>query len=89
MNVNGIKVLWAGDVNGDGVIRYTGGDNDRDPILVRVGGLVPTSTVSGYFEEDVNMDGTVKYTGQNNDRDPILPNIGGVVPTNTRIQQLP
>ena len=82
-------VLWPGDVNFDGVVRYTGQDNDRDPVLQAIGGVVPTNTVSGYRSEDVDMDGTVRYTGQNNDRDPILQTIGGVVPTNTRNEQLP
>jgi uncharacterized delta-60 repeat protein len=82
-------VLWAGDVNHDGQLKYTGENNDRDPILSRIGGVLPTATATGYHAEDVNLDGTVKYTGEGNDRDPILQNIGGTVPTNTREGQLP
>lgn len=85
----GTRLLWAGDVTFDGVVKYTGLNNDRDPILSTIGGSIPTNTVSGYHSADVNMDGTVKYTGLNNDRDPILQNIGGAVPTNTRGQQVP
>ncbi len=88
-NVNGTMVMWAGNTARDALIKYTGASNDRDPILVRIGGTVPTNTVSGYFIEDVNMDGKVKYTGVANDRDPILVNIGGTVPTNTLSEQLP
>ncbi|MBK7945294.1 MAG: hypothetical protein IPJ85_08310 [Flavobacteriales bacterium] len=66
-----------------------GDPNDRDPILSRIGGSVPTNTVNGYFVEDVDMNGSVRYTGDPNDRDPILVNIGGSVPTNVRMQQLP
>jgi DNA-binding beta-propeller fold protein YncE len=84
-----IAALWAGDVSGDGVLRYTNTGNDRDPILVRIGGSVPTATTNGYYPEDVNLDGVVRYTNANNDRDPILVNIGGAVPTNTRTEQLP
>ena len=83
------RMLWAGDVDHDGSLRYIGQDNDRDPILVAIGGSVPTSTVSGYKLEDVNLDGVVRYIGQDNDRDPILVNIGGSVPTNVRQEQLP
>ncbi len=83
------RMLWAGDVNQDGELKYTGQFNDRDPILVSIGGNVPTNSVSGYKLEDVNLDGVVKYTGQFNDRDPILVNIGGNVPTNVRQAQLP
>jgi hypothetical protein len=82
-------VLWAGDVNFDGMLRYTGQDNDRDPILAIIGGSVPTNTAVGYHGQDVNMDGLVRYTGEGNDRDPILQNIGGAVPTNVRLQQMP
>jgi glucose/arabinose dehydrogenase len=83
------QVLWAGNARSDNVLRYTGTNNDRDPILVAIGGVVPTNTISGYLPTDLNMDGTVKYTGTGNDRDLILQNIGGVVPTNTRTEQLP
>ncbi|MBK9196134.1 MAG: hypothetical protein IPO17_14400 [Flavobacteriales bacterium] len=31
------------DVNMDGVVKYVGADNDRDPILQNVGGSVPTN----------------------------------------------
>lgn len=65
---NGVQTLWSGDVNFDGTIKYTGTNNDRDPVLVRIGGSVPTNTANGYYNEDVNMDGVVKYTGLVNDR---------------------
>jgi hypothetical protein len=84
-----VQALWAGDVNFDGVVRYTGGDNDRDLVLQAVGGVVPTNTTTGYRQEDVNLDGVVRYTGGDNDRDLILQTIGGVVPTNTRVEQVP
>lgn len=83
------EALWSGDVNFDGTLRYVGQDNDRDPILVSIGGNVPTNTTTGYRQEDVNLDGVVRYVGTDNDRDPILVNIGGSVPTNTRAEQLP
>ena len=83
------QALWAGDVNFDGSLKYTGGSNDRDPILTDIGGGVPTNTLPGYHGSDVNMDGEAKYTGSDNDRDPILQNIGGSVPTNVRVEQLP
>jgi hypothetical protein len=87
--VVGTYMLWAGDVTFDGTIKYTGIDNDRDPILSSIGGVVPTNTITGYSSTDVNMDGTTKYTGLSNDRDIILQNIGGVVPTNVRMEQMP
>ncbi|MFT3885826.1 MAG: PKD domain-containing protein [Flavobacteriales bacterium] len=81
--------LWSGDVLRDGILRYTGAENDRDPILVDIGGRVPTAVVRGYYSSDIDLDGLVKYTGAGNDRDPILRNVGGIVPTATRSEQLP
>lgn len=91
--VGAVRLLWAGNVIVDSPgpiqLKYTGTNNDRDPILVAVGGTIPTNTVTGYRSQDVTMDGVTKYTGTSNDRDPILVNVGGTVPTNTRTEQLP
>lgn len=82
-------VLWGGNVRPDDRVIYSGQDNDRDLVLLAIGGSVATNTVTGYRPEDVNLDGVVKYTGEANDRDLILLNIGGSIPTQTRAQQLP
>lgn len=87
--VGGTMCLWAGDANANGVVKYTGSGNDRDLILLDIGGAVPTATISGYLATDLDMDGVVKYTGAGNDRDRILLNIGGTVATSTRTAQLP
>jgi len=74
--------MWAGDVTGDGQIKYIGSGNDRAPIFSLIGSLL--GTVNGYYKEDVNMDGVVKYMGSGNDRAIIFSNIGtllGVVTT--------
>ncbi len=65
-------VLWSGEANGNGQVRYTGVGNDRDPILNLVGGAQPNVLVTGYHRQDVNMDGQVKYTGAGHDRDRAL-----------------
>jgi hypothetical protein len=82
-------LLWGGNVLRDDRVKYSGSDNDRDLVLLSIGGVIATNTVTGYALEDVNMDGVVKYAGSTNDRDVILQNIGGVVPTQVRIEQLP
>jgi hypothetical protein len=84
--------LVGGDANFDGTLRYTGSNNDRDPILVRIGGAAPHNTVSGYYQEDLTMDGVVKYIGSGNDRDMVLYAITGganIPPTTIRVAQLP
>jgi hypothetical protein len=86
------RFMWPGNshwTTGTQSIKYTGSNNDRDPILTRIGGVTPTNTATGYYQEDVNLDGVVKYTGANNDRDPILTVVGGSEVTNTRTEQLP
>lgn len=88
-DISGTMVLISGNAKTDAFIKYTGTDNDRDPVLTAIGGSLPTNTVSGYLVEDVTMDGTVKYTGPGNDRDPVLVAIGGTLPTNTITEQLP
>ena len=87
--IAGTHVMWSGNTDFDGLLKYVGANNDRDPILVAIGGVVPTNTVNGYHPADVNMDGVVKYVGADNDRDPILQNVGGSVPTNVRAAQMP
>jgi hypothetical protein len=89
-NINGTMVLWPGDTDFNGTVRYTGAGNDRDVVLQAIGGTVPTNIVSNvYSPNDVNLDGNIMYTGQNNDRDVILQAIGGTAPTAVRTEQLP
>jgi len=85
---SGVYGLWAGDVSGNGVLKYMGSGNDRSPILTRIGGTSLTATVNGYFAEDVNMNGVVKYMGTGNDRSIILANVGGNL-TATKTTQVP
>jgi glucose/arabinose dehydrogenase len=86
---DGRMMLWAGDTARDGAVRYAGANNDRDPILVSIGGTIPTSVVGGYLMTDVDLDGFVKYAGAGNDRDKVLVTIGGLLPTAQRAAQLP
>ncbi|HMN04236.1 MAG TPA: M12 family metallo-peptidase [Flavobacteriales bacterium] len=84
----GVALLWMGNARLDDRVSYTGAQNDRDQLLMLIGGANPTATVQGYLQEDCNMDGSVRYTGTGNDRDPILVNTGAT-PTSFRTQQLP
>lgn len=85
----GVLLQWSGNTTLDALLKYVGMSNDRDPILIAIGGSVPTAVLNAYSVCDVNLDGNVKYAGAANDRDPILVNIGGTVPTNVRDEQLP
>ncbi|MCW5898017.1 MAG: DUF11 domain-containing protein [Flavobacteriales bacterium] len=87
--VDGTLVLWPGDANFNGEVKYTGAANDRDRVLVEVGGNVPSNVVPGYGGADINLDGDFKYVGESNDRDIVLQTIGGVVPTTVKVEQVP
>ncbi len=89
-SVAGTNALWPGDATGDGLVKYAGAGNDRDAVLLRLGGASPTSIIGGVYDvHDINLDGTIRYTGANNDRDIILQTIGGAVPTAVRVGQVP
>ena len=89
-DMGGAMALWPGDADFNGEVKYTGQDNDRDAVLITVGGATPTNVVNGtYHGTDVNLDGVVKYTGTDNDRDIILLTIGGTVPTAVKVEQVP
>jgi hypothetical protein len=81
--------MWAGDVNGNGQLKYNLGGNDRALILSRIGGTNINATVLGYYSEDVNLNGQVKYNLGSNDRAIILSNIGGSNINATRSTQVP
>ncbi len=87
---SGGHALWPGDATGDRVVKYAGADNDRDAVLLRLGGNTPTTVIVGAYDgHDINLDGIIRYTGANNDRDIILQTIGGSVPTAVRVGQVP
>jgi hypothetical protein len=87
--VGNTMLLWSGNTVLDNSVKYTGSQNDRDPILVNVGSTTPNNSVPGYHRDDTNLDGIVKYTGSGNDRDGILVNVGSTTPNNQRVEQLP
>jgi hypothetical protein len=86
---DGKRLLWSGNLRHDNVVKYAGSGNDRDPILLAIGGLVPTNVVSNVYDRlDLNLDGQISYAGAGNDRDPILVNLNSNV-LGQRFQQLP
>ncbi|MBU2930148.1 hemagglutinin protein [Winogradskyella psychrotolerans] len=67
---SGDMALWAGDVNGDGLINFSG---DINRVLVDIV-LFPSNNsfsssydfVDGYFQSDVFLDGNVSFANENN-----------------------
>lgn len=78
---NNTMALWAGNVNGDDIIQYSGTTPDVPSILSEVlndpGNFLnfPTYIVNGYNIHDINMDGKTQYTGTEPDSPFILQNI--------------
>lgn len=69
--INGVRVLWGGDANGNGKVSYNGGSNDREAILLKLG-FNTTGQNLTYQSEDVNMNAICTYNGGTNDRESIL-----------------
>ncbi|MCD4679632.1 MAG: PKD domain-containing protein [Bacteroidales bacterium] len=78
----GIFGMIAGDVNKDGILKYSGPANDRGPVLQYIvnesGSTSITTTVSGYSGEDITMDSIIKYSGSGNDPSVIIQNLVGL-----------
>ncbi|HSN07879.1 MAG TPA: hypothetical protein VLS85_02520 [Hanamia sp.] len=86
---DGKYVLWGGDVNMNGSLKYTGPGNDKDYMLSAILGGISTSQISGYSNGDLNMDGVVKYSSPNNDKDFLLSQVLSGIATNSLSQKLP
>ncbi|MBE0641146.1 MAG: hypothetical protein IH599_03870 [Bacteroidales bacterium] len=75
----GIRGLISGDINKDGILKYSGPSNDRTLILQRIttetGSTSIQTTVNGYFAEDLSMNGNIKYSGPGNDPSRIIQNL--------------
>jgi len=75
----GIYGMIGGDVNSDGILKYSGPNNDRGLVLQllvnQTGSTSITTTINGYYDEDISMDGTVKYSGPDNDPSIIIQNL--------------
>ncbi|WP_397362561.1 hemagglutinin protein [Olleya sp. R77988] len=78
---NGNLALWAGDVNDNGQIRFSGSDNDANIIKDDVlndpanGFSSVTHTVVGYNYMDVDLDGNGQFSGSDNDSNIIKDNV--------------
>jgi hypothetical protein len=84
-------LLWPGDANFDGRIKYLGANNDRDVVLATVGAATPQNIVSGvYHVADLNMNGDVRFEGSGNDTELILQSLPNPNVLHTvRVEQIP
>ncbi len=73
---NGVRMLWAGDANGDGAVKFSGANNDKNVVLGVVGLNNVTNIISGYNMADVNLSGTTTFSGVRNDKNVVLATVG-------------
>ncbi len=74
----GVYGMIGGDVNNNGVLKYSGPGNDRGLVLgatLATGGNLLTPGAPGYHITDVNLNTTVSYGNAGNDRSFIIENI--------------
>nr|WP_321227190.1 PKD domain-containing protein [uncultured Psychroserpens sp.] len=71
VNMNGTIAQWAGDLNSDGKIQFSGGSNDvntlKDFILENAAIPLLTLPVNGYYNADLNLTGSTKFSGPDNE----------------------
>jgi hypothetical protein len=79
-----VSMLYAGNVNGNTNVRYSGPGNDRVVILGDIGS--ESGTITGYLRSDVNLNRSARYSGPTNDRVFILSNVLGSVESGTKNQ---
>lgn len=72
--LNNIRLMWAGNTNGNNNVRFSGFQNDRAAILTDLNNN-ENNILSGYFRADLNMNGTVNYSDTNSDKSFLLENI--------------
>ena len=66
-------LMWAGNGNTNGTLRYAGAQNDETVLLNNAPLSGNKITVaSGYFLSDYNMNGIVRYAGSQNDENILL-----------------
>ncbi|MBI1225086.1 MAG: hypothetical protein GC192_07585 [Bacteroidetes bacterium] len=76
----GVRAMWAGDLNGDGMAIYQGPSNDIFLLFSNVIGAEENTShlanfiLQGYNRSDLNLDGKAIYQGPNNDRSLLLLN---------------
>ena len=77
----GVMALWAGDANNDGVIKFSGSNNDanaiKDFVLADPLNILNFITFSstGYLNSDLDLNDTSRFSGAPNDSNTIKDNI--------------
>ena len=88
--LNGKNILWGGNANVNGNVRYNGVANDKDYILLTaLSNNVALIINNVYNAADLNMNRNVRYNGVGNDKDFILLTVLGNNVAGIKFQALP
>jgi hypothetical protein len=87
--IGSTRMLWPGDANSDGFVRYSGTQNDRAVVLAALGASSFLTPLVAYHNADLNLNGQVTYSGTSNDRTVILSTVGATTYLIARSAQLP
>ncbi len=85
----GFNMMYGGNANSNGNIRFINLQNDKDFILNNILSGNTSGSVSGYNQGDVNMNKTVRYINLSNDKDFILNTVLGGDASISKNQVLP
>jgi hypothetical protein len=72
VNTGSVNMLYAGNVNLNGNVRYSNSANDKDDILLILGGNQIGLINNTYHRGDINMNRAVRYSNAQNDKDFLL-----------------
>jgi hypothetical protein len=75
-DLTGAFGMWAGDANGDGIVKFSGPSNDQSVLIGVLGTANLGMSKSGYYGSDLNLDGQVKFSGPSNDRSILIGLLG-------------
>lgn len=77
----GVYMMWAGDANHNGTIRFNGANKDLNSILVAVGTSTPANILTDiYSDSDLDMNNVVRYNGAGKDNNVVLISVGASTP---------
>ncbi len=78
-NQDGFAYLWAGNLNGDNVIKFDPPGDDHNILILETSAFTTpggfNTGANGYFQGDIDMNSKVKYDNPNDDKNYLLAQI--------------
>lgn len=88
--VNNVNLMYAGNTNSNGNVRFSGPANDKEAVIsIGLGGVISSVNSNVYTPADVNMNRNVRFSGPANDKEFIIGTPLSQSAANIRTQVLP